>query len=141
MEHGGEKSYNYDLTSVDLSNLDLLRINARKKDALIIDKNQSVDNLKGLSVRQETPVSFLELPFLAKIRHLTIDAEDSDAIDLIGKCNKINDCFVYSLKAKDLSVFSNHGNLKRLRVSEGSIKTLDGLSKIENLETLHVVAL
>jgi len=136
----GEESCNYDLTSVDLSNLNLLRINARKKDELIIDAKQNVDNLKGLSIRQETPASFIELPFLEKIRHLTIDAEDSDAIDLIGKCNKINDCFVYSLKANDLSAFSNHGNLKRLRVSEGSIKALDGLSKLENLETLHVVA-
>jgi len=133
-------AHKYDLSLINLENLEGFFIDSQKTDEIIIGPHQTIDNLKSLSIRSNVPVNFLELSIFPKISKLMIDAKGPDARDLIEKCSNVKDCIIYGLDIVNLDIFSRHRSLLRLCISEGGIKTLNGLSKIENLETLHVVA-
>jgi len=134
-------SYIYDLTPIDLDNLNLLFVDVKKTDEIVISPEQNTDKLKRLFIRGHKPINFLNLPIFANICYLDMqDAKGKDSLELIKKCAYLKDCRVYGLKQDDLTVFSEHKYLKWLFVSQSSIKSLNGISQIDSLETLIIVS-
>jgi len=135
------KTYTYDLSLFDLDNLDQLLVDVQKTDEIIINPQQQLSKFNDLVIRGPKPKNFLNLPIFPKICRLEMmDAKDKASLELISKCQNMKDCIVYGLKQDDLTVFSQHKQLKRLCVSQSSIKSLNGISQMESLETLHIVA-
>jgi|GEM_PF-1469615 len=134
-------SYTYDLTSIDLDNLELLFIDVQKTDEIVIQSDQNISKLKQLFIRGPKPKNFLNLPIFSNICYLDMqDAKGKDSLELIKKCAYLKDFRVYGLKQDDLTVFSEHKYFKRLFVSQSTIKNLNGISQIDNLETLIIVS-
>jgi len=83
----------------------------------------------------------LELPILfSKLDYLSVWADHAPAVQLLKTCIHIKDGWISHFKADDLQILTQHQQLKRLCVSQRTLKSLHGISQLSNLETLHIVA-
>jgi len=141
MGYGEDRPFQYDFSAFNLEELTHLYIEAKKTAQIIISPKQNTDNLKHLSMTHQVPRGFLELPILFnKLDYLRVSADHAPAIQLLKTCTHIKDAWISHLKADDLHVLAQHQPLQRLCVSQSAIKSLDGLSLLQNLQTLHIVA-
>jgi len=141
MGYGEDRPFQYDFSALNLEELTHLSIEAKKTAQIIISPKQNTDNLKYLSMTHQVPRGFLELPILfSKLDYLRVWADNAPAVQLLKACTGIKDSWISHFKANDLHVLAQHQPLQRLCVSQSAIKSLDGLSSLPNLETLHIVA-
>jgi hypothetical protein len=109
-----------------------------KGTAVILPDNpgQAFRNLVELKIG-DLPKHFFSFPTLPalKVLDVTFDAKACDW----QQHNGIIDLTVRGLKENDLTQFSGMKSLRRLTLVGGSIKSLDGIEKLPNLEILHIV--
>lgn len=96
--------------------------------------------------------------YLSKLEHLSVYTTDKKEIDFLNypalkstaifwrpkakslfKCVNLERLFIGKYNETNLSKFENLVNLKYLRINTGSVKTLKGIEKLQNLETLWLI--
>jgi hypothetical protein len=103
------------------------------------DLTNGFENLKELTISGATPEKFLNLKSLTNLSALTLEYGNGLKADWIDLTN-IRDLNIHDFKESDLSVFNGLINLRRLRLTNGKMKSLDGLESLPQLETLFIAA-
>ncbi len=117
------------------SNIKYIQINDYSWDFDYSAINNLV-KLEHLSVytTDKKEINFSNFPFLKSAALFWRAAAHS-----LFKCINLERLFIGKYNQQDLSKFEFLNNLKYLRINTGSVKTLKGIEKLQNLETLLIM--
>lgn len=118
---------------VDLIKLGIYKINfssIRKKDESLIYCTTNIEEL-SLASSDFFPVDFLGFKNLKKLGYIWLKGTSG-----LENLSLIEYIFLLKYKADDMSLFSNYKLLKRLRLSQSSILSLNGIENLKELKDL-----
>lgn len=95
------------------------------------------ENLKELSISGQSPTGFPDLRDIPSLRKLELIYDKGFANEWLD-LKQIDDLHVIDYEEDDLSPLSGLASLRRLRIESGTMKTLAGLERLPQLETLFI---
>ena len=131
-----------DLNSIsNISNLEKLFLELGAQDTLVnSEKLMDADGLTELSIKGEFPNDFIQPSLLKNLCKLTIRANSKKSKQWLSKSQQVVDLIVHDYSEKNLEIFDGFSKLTRICLVQGRILGFDGIEKIHNLQTIHIVA-
>lgn len=108
-------------------------------EIILPESTDFFQNLRELNISGTVPEKFINLKLLTNLSALSLEygnGLNADWLDL----TYIRDLNIHNFKESDLAVLKDLKNLKRLRLTDGKMKSLNGVELLSQLETLFVAA-
>lgn len=106
-------------------------------EILFTERHAYFENLRELTINDLYPSHFPDLDTFPRLETLTIQYDKSFNPRWTHLKN-LRDLRIYNYSEADLSPLKDLINLRRLRLTAGKIKSLDGLERLPQLETLFI---
>ena len=104
---------------------------------LYTDSSEAFQNIEELSFSGIPPSNFPSLERIPKLRKLTIEYNEEFAKTWIG-LKQVQDLHIISYSEPDFHILKDLSCLRRLKIEHGTMHSLNGIERLQNLETLII---